>query len=80
MEKVIENTMDGTIVTEGLPRHGSPQDRGSADAYYGRGFQPHYYLGDSMQSEKIERDQMTVDEIAAYRYGYDNEDDRKDWG
>lgn len=80
MEKVMNTSMDATIVTEGLPRHGSPQDRGSADAYYGRGFNPHYYLGDSMQSEKIERGRMTVDEVAAYRYGYDNEDDRKDWG
>ena len=54
MQKVMDTSMDATIVTEGLPRHGSPQDRGSADAYYGRGFNPHYYLGDSMQSEKIE--------------------------
>ena len=82
MERVTSNVIDGIIVTpdEGLPRHGSPQDRGSADRYYGRGFNPHYYLGDTMQSEKIERNRMTVDEIAAYRYGYDNEEDRKDWG
>jgi hypothetical protein len=71
---------DSVIEKEALPRHGSPQDRGSADAYYGRPYNPHYYVGDSMQSERIEKDKMTADEIEAYRYGYDNEDDRKDWG
>ena len=28
-----------------LPRHGGPEDRGSADAYYGRDPQPHYFEG-----------------------------------
>lgn len=79
MQKVVDCSLDGVIQTESLPRHGSPQDRGSADAYYQRGCNPHYYVGDSMQSERIEKDQMTVDEIAAYMYGYDNEDDRKEW-
>ena len=79
MKKVMNPYMDGKIVTEELPRHGSPQDRGSADAYYGRGFDPHYYVGDSMQSERVEKSEMTVDELAAYRYGDDNEDDRKEW-
>lgn len=68
------------IKTKSLPRHGSPQDRGSADAYYGRPYDPHYYVGASLQSERVEKDNMTVGEIEAYKYGYDNEDDRKDWG
>ena len=68
------------IRTKSLPRHGSPQDRGSADAYYERPYAPHYYVGASMQSERVEKDNMTVGEIAAYDYGYENEDDRKDWG
>jgi len=62
-----------------LPSHGSPQDRGSADAYYGRPYAPHYYVGASMQSERVEKDLMTIGEIEAYKYGYDNEDDRKVW-
>ena len=33
-----------------------------------------------MQSERVEKDNMTVGEIEAYKYGYDNEEDRKDWG
>lgn len=80
MEKIMDTSMDATIVTEDLPRHGSPQDRGSADRYYGRPYDPHYYVGASITSEKVEMADMTVDQIAAYRYGYDNEDDRKDWG
>jgi hypothetical protein len=67
------------IKTDKMPSHGSPQDRGSADAYYGRTYAPHYYVGASMQSERVEKDNMTVGEIAAYKYGYDNEDDRKVW-
>jgi hypothetical protein len=70
---------DFDTITQDIPRHGSPQDRGSADAYYGRAYSPHYYVGASMQSERVEKDNMTVGEIAAYKYGYDNEDDRKVW-
>jgi hypothetical protein len=80
MQKVANPYMDDKIVIDELPRHGSPQDRGSADAYYGRPLDPHYYVGDSITSERVEKDNMTVGEIAAYYYGYDNEDDRKDWG
>lgn len=68
------------IVTDGLPRHGSPQDRGSADAYYGRRFEPHYYAGKTYGSERIGEPFMTTAQIEEYRYGYENEEDRKDWG
>ena len=80
MQKVANPYMDDIIVKEDLPRHGGPQDRGSADAYYGRPYDPHYYVGDSITSERVEKADMTEGEIAAYYYGYDNEDDRKDWG
>ena len=77
----IDTRRDDVIVKgNDLPRHGSPQDRGSADAYYQRPYEPHYYVGAAMQSERVEKADMTVDEIAAYKYGYDNEYDRKDWG
>jgi hypothetical protein len=71
---------DGVILKDEMPRHGSPQDRGSADAYYGRRSEPHYYIEGSILSDKVEKADMTEDEIAAYYYGYANEDDRKDWG
>ena len=64
-------------------RHGGPYDRGSADSYYGRGCCPHYFKGDTYNSEKVERKDMTEGEIAAYKAGYnDNEEfgDKKDWG
>ena len=35
------------------PRHGSPRDRGSADAYYGRPMRPHYFSGATYQSKEI---------------------------
>jgi hypothetical protein len=51
-------------------RHGGAYDRGSADAYYGRECEPHYYIGDTYQSPKIEKADMTEEEIAAYMAGY----------
>lgn len=60
-------------------RHGGPEDRGSADAYYGRPFNPHYYEGATGNSKRIEKAEMTPEEIAAYRKGYANETDRKVW-
>lgn len=55
-------------------RHGSPYDRGTADSYYGRDYNPHYFVGDSYNSPKIDLSQMTVEEIVAYTAGYrDNE-------
>jgi hypothetical protein len=67
------------IKTDKMPDHGSPQDRGSADRYYGRHHDPHYYVGNTYQSERVQKDNMTVGEVAAYNYGYDNEEDRKEW-
>ena len=57
-------------------RHGSPYDRGMADSYYRRGYNPHYYLGDTGNSPRVTLKDMTPDEIVAYTAGYnDNEDD-----
>jgi hypothetical protein len=63
-------------------RHGGPYDRGSADSWYNREFNPHYFVGDSYQSPRIELAQMTPEEIVAYTAGYtDNEatGDHKEW-
>ncbi len=51
-------------------RHGGPFDRGSADSYYRRGFDPHFYEGATYQSKRVEKEQMTEEEIEAYRAGY----------
>ena len=63
------------------PAHGSPEDRGSADRYYGRRFRPHKRTpgpGNDW-ARFIETEDLTPDEIEAYRRGWENEDDRKDW-
>jgi hypothetical protein len=80
-------TMDGSMATytyrpelvnEGkYIRHGGAWDRGSADAYYSRPVNPHYYVGDTLMSEMAT--ELTQDELDAYMTGYYSQDDRKDW-
>lgn len=56
-------------------RHGGPYDRGTADSYYGRGYNPHYFVGDSYNTPRVEMVQMTEFEIEEYAAGYkDNEE------
>jgi hypothetical protein len=62
-----------------MARHGSPADRGSADAYYGRPPTPHYYEGKTYGSRFIGEDGMTKEEVAQYMWAYENETDRKNW-
>lgn len=61
-------------------RHGGCFDRGSADSYYGRPIEPHYYVGDTHTSEKVTK--LTPFELRSYMAGYAwNEQfgDRKSW-
>lgn len=60
-------------------RHGGPYDRGSADAYYGRGCNPHYYVGRSYTSVRLEQVDMSESEVLEYIDGYDNQTDRKEY-
>lgn len=57
-------------------RHNGPYDRGSADRYYGRQFHPHYY-NDGI---RIEVEDMTKRQRLEYKIGWNQTDDRKDWG
>lgn len=59
-------------------RHGGAYDRGSADRYYGRPFSPHYFVAGTYNSPMVT--DLTEDEIADYRQGWDEETDRKDYG
>ena len=64
-------------------RHGGPFDRGGADFYYGRVFNPHYYVGATYSTDRVEMKDMTVEQIAAYSAGYremEAQGDQKDWG
>jgi hypothetical protein len=63
-------------------RHGGPFDRGSADSYYGRPFEPHYYRGATGTSEKVLSVVMSVIELEAYAAGYEHNEkfgDKKDY-
>jgi hypothetical protein len=55
-------------------RHGGPYDRGSADSYYNRPFNPHFFVGRTYNSRRIDMADMVAEEIVAYTKGYnDNE-------
>lgn len=60
-------------------RHGGPYDRGSADKWYGRPFNPHYYKGDTYSSDLVEEVNMTPEEIAEYELGYDENEQGKEY-
>jgi hypothetical protein len=64
-------------------RHGGPFDRGGADYWYHRGWEPHYYKGRTYTSERVGKADMTAEEIAAYDAGYEAAKaagGQKDWG
>ena len=61
-------------------RHGGLFDRGSADSYYGRGQNPHWYPNGTYKSEAVTN--LTQAEIDEYLAGYEwNElhGDKKSW-
>lgn len=49
--------------------HGNPFDRGSADSYYGRPRDPHYYPEGTYKGERVT--DLTDNELEAYHAGYD---------
>ena len=51
-------------------RHGGPYDRGQADAYYDRSYNPHFFTGATHQSTLVELQDMSVEEIVAYTAGF----------
>ena len=63
---------------------GSPYDRGSADSYYGRDPRPHkivpYTGADGVKGQMQKVPLTDPAEIAAYKAGYSENDDRKDYG
>ena len=79
-DPAMDDLMDDYRNQERFTRHGGAYDRGAADKYYGRGFDPHYYKGASFDSERVSSDDMTEDELEAYRAGFDEETSTKDWG
>ena len=66
-----------------IVRHGGPFDRGSADSYYGRGCNPHYFIHGTHTSPCVDREQMTDEQIKQYYAGFEYNEtvlmDRKEW-
>ena len=58
--------------------HGGPADRGSADAYYGRLYDPHKWPEGTGHGQRVKL--TDLEEIEAYKEAYESETDRKDWG
>lgn len=61
-------------------QHGGLYDRGSADSYYHRARDPHWYPGGTYNGEKITV--LTDEEVAEYMAGYDDNEaggHKKDW-
>jgi hypothetical protein len=50
--------------------HGSLFDRGSADSYYDRDRQPHWWPKGTGHGQKVE--DLTAEEVAEYNAGYDH--------
>jgi hypothetical protein len=62
--------------------HGSPFDRGSADSWYSRPQQPHWYPEGSYRGDRVEAKDMTLAQMREYYRGYEyNEQygDKKEW-
>lgn len=61
-------------------RHGALWDRGSADSYYHRSRDPHWYPEGTGHGTRVT--ELTADEIAEYNAGYDYNEasgDKKDY-
>jgi hypothetical protein len=80
MQPIEKDRFDSSLYDQ---RHGGPFDRGGADYYYGRAFDPHYFVGATYDSDRVELKDMTPEEIAAYTRGFnaaEEEGTQKDWG
>jgi hypothetical protein len=63
-------------------RHGGPYDRGSADCYYRRDFDPHYWTGGTGSGQRIQVERGTP-AYEAYKAGWEfqaSSGDFKDYG
>ena len=70
MSEVMNNTIEyrGMIFDR---THGSPFDRGSADSWYSRPEEPHWYPEGSYTGKRIESKDMSIAEMRAYFMGYE---------
>lgn len=62
--------------------HGSPYDRGSADSWYSRPKNPHWYPEGTYKGQRVEAQDMTPEQLEAYDAGYEENEQcggKKDW-
>ena len=72
------------VAIKKFARHGGALDRGEADSYYHRGEDPHYFVGETHMSERVEITDKDTEEYKAYMVGYMYNErvvrSFKDWG
>jgi hypothetical protein len=74
--------VDAKKIAEKFTRHGGAFDRGSADSYYHRSPNPHYYESATYVGDAVVAEPGTP-EFEAYMAGYEYNEahgDKKDWG
>jgi len=62
--------------------HGSPFDRGSADSWYGREQDPHWWPQGTGHGTRVESKDMSLAELRAYFAGYEYNEQfggKKEW-
>ena len=60
-------------------KHGSPCDRGGADFYYHRSFDPHYWPLGTGHGTRVEQKDMSLTEQAEYLLGWTEQTEQKVW-
>jgi hypothetical protein len=62
-------------------RHGSLYDRGRADSYYSRSYDPHWYPNGTYNAPRIGVEELFSAQVAEYAAGYaaGEDEDKKDW-
>ena len=74
-----------TVTFQGIEydaTHGSPFDRGSADSWYSRPQQPHWYPEGSYNGDRVEAKDMSLQQMREYFRGYEYNEQfggKKDW-
>ena len=63
-------TIDSSKIAEAFTRHGGAFDRGSADSWYNRPIDPHYFVGKTYGSTRIDVREGSP-EFEAYMMGYE---------
>lgn len=67
LDQVTEVKYKGKVYKQ---KHGNPFDRGSADSWYSRPADPHYYPEGTYKGERVGREDMTKEQVEAYLAGY----------